>query len=85
MPKTKKDVDMLAELNITRKNHVAKLAKGKGWDREKFIREALYHTRISQRTLERAFDGELELSMITVEQLAKLFNVTKDEVLESVW
>lgn len=85
MPKTKKDVDMLAEMNITRKNHVAKLAKVKGWKRDQFIREALYHTRISQRTLERAFDGELELSMITVEQLAKLFNVTKDEVLESVW
>jgi hypothetical protein len=85
MPKTKKDVDMLAELNITRKNHVAKLSKKKGWDREQFIREALYHTRISQRTLERAFDGEIELSMITVEQLAMLFNVKKDEVLESVW
>jgi hypothetical protein len=85
MPKTKKDVDMLAEMNITRKNHVAKLAKAKGWNRAQFIREARYQTLVSDRTLERAYDGEIDLSLITVEQLAKLFNVTKDEILESIF
>jgi hypothetical protein len=45
----------------------------------------MYHTTVSQRTAERAFDGETELSMDTVEQLARLFDVSKDEVLESVW
>ena len=85
MPKTKKDADMLAEMKISRKNHVAKLAKGKGWNRAQFLKEARYYTLISDRTLERAFDGELDLSLITVEQLAKLFEVGKDEVLESVW
>jgi hypothetical protein len=85
MPKTKKDVEMLAEMKITRKNHVAKLAKDNGWNRAQFLREARYHTMISDRTLERAYDGELDLSLITIEQLAKLFNVTKDEVLESIW
>jgi len=76
---------MLAEMNITRKNHVSKLAKAKGWNRARFIREARYQTMISERTLERAYDGELDLSLITVEQIAKLFGVSKDEVLESVW
>jgi hypothetical protein len=85
MPKRKKDDEMLVELNITRKNHVKKLCKGKDWNRARFVREAFYQVGLSPRTAERAFDGELELSMETVERIAKLFDVTKEEVLESVW
>jgi uncharacterized protein (DUF2384 family) len=85
MPKRKKDDEMIVDLNIKRINHVAKLCKKKTWNKSQFVREAVYQVGISQRTAERAFDGELELSMETVERLAKLFNVTKEEVLESVW
>lgn len=70
---------------IERINHVATLCKKKGWDKDMFIREGMHKTTCSFRTLFRAYDGETELSMDTVEQLAKFFNVTKDEVLESVW
>jgi hypothetical protein len=85
MPKRKKDDEMVATLNIKRINHVAALCKKKGWSKQQFIREAMYHTLISDTTLEKAYAGETDLSMDTTEQLAKLFNVTKDEVLESVW
>ena len=76
---------MLATMKIKRKNHVAALCDKKGWGKQQFIREAMYHTLISDRTLEKAFDGETELSLDTIEQLARLFKVTKDEVLESIY
>lgn len=85
MPKRKKDEEMVATLNIKRINHVAALCKKKGWSKTRFVREAMYHTTYSDTTLEKAFAGDTDLSMGLVEQLAKLFNVTKDEVLESVW
>jgi hypothetical protein len=85
MPRKKKDEEMIATLNIKRINHVKELAKKKGWSKQQFIREGMYHTLISDRTLEKVYDGETELSLDVVERLAKLFNVTKDEVLESVW
>jgi len=87
MPKQKKEKRMvtLEKETIERINHVAELCKGRGWDKDKFIREGMHKTTCSFRTLFRAYDGEKELSMDTVEQLAKLFNVTKDEILESVW
>lgn len=72
-------------VDIKRINHVAALCKKKGWSKGRFVREAIYHTEVSQRTAERAFDGELDLSMATVEQLAMLFDVGKDDVLESVF
>jgi hypothetical protein len=86
MPRHKKygDEEMITD-QIKRVNHVAALCKKKGWGKIRFVKEVVYHTDISQRTAERAFDGEKELSMATVEQLAKLFDVTKDEVLESIW
>lgn len=70
---------------IKRINHVAALCKKKGWDKDLFIRQGMTGTTCSFRTLFRAYDGETELSMDTVEQIAKLFNVTKDEILESIW
>ena len=85
MPKRKKDDEMVLDLNIKRKNHVKQLCKDLDWNRSRFVREAFYQVGLSPRTAERAFDGELDLSMETVERLAKLFDVTKDEVLESVW
>jgi hypothetical protein len=85
MPKRKKDEEMVATLNIKRINHVAALCKKKGWTKGRFIKEAVYHTDYSDTTLEKAYAGETDLSMGLVEQIAKLFNVTKDEVLESVW
>lgn len=85
MAKRKKDEDMVVNLNIKRVNHVAALAKKKGWNKNQFVREAMYQVEVSQRTAERAFDGELDLSMDTVERLAWMFGVTKEDVLESVW
>jgi transcriptional regulator with XRE-family HTH domain len=85
MPKRKKDEEMLKEMTIKRINHVPELCKKKGWSKSRFVREAMYHTPISDTTLEKAFSGETDLSLDTVEQLAKLFNVMKDEILESVW
>lgn len=88
MPKRIKDEEMLAEMKIKkikRINHIAELCEAKGWGKQQFIREAMYHTLISDRTLEKAYNGELKLDLDTIEQLAKLFNVTKDEILESVW
>jgi hypothetical protein len=83
--KRKKDeaMEMIAE--IKRVNHVAKLCKTKGWSKARFVKEAVYHTNVSDRTLEKVYDGATNLDLDTVEQLAKLFDVTKDEVLESVW
>jgi len=83
MPK-RKDGEML-DTKIERINHVAALCKKKNWTKNQFVREGMYHTNISDTTLEKAFAGETDLSMDTVEQLAKLFDVTKDEVLESIW
>lgn len=87
MPKRKdyKDDEMLKTMEIKRINHVAALCKKKDWSKHKFIKEAQYQVELSQRTAERAFDGELELSMDTVERIAKLLKVTKDEVLESIF
>jgi len=88
MSKPKKDKRMVTptrEIEIKRINHVAKLCKAMEWDKNTFIREGMHKTTCSFRTLFRAYDGEKELSMDTVEQLAKLFNVGKDEILESVW
>jgi hypothetical protein len=85
MPKRKKDDEMVVDLNIKRKNHVKQLCKAVDWNRSRFVREAFYQVGLSPRTAERAFDGELDLSMETVERLAKMFNVTKDEILESIW
>lgn len=70
---------------IERINHVKDLCKKKGWDKDMFIRQGMAGTTCSFRTLFRAYDGETVLSMETVEQIAKLFNVGKDDVLESVW
>jgi hypothetical protein len=87
MPR-RKDEKMLKEMQIKkikRINHVAELCKQRGWSKQQFIREGMYHTLISDTTLEKAYRGDTDLSMDVTEQLAKLFNVTKDEVLESVW
>jgi hypothetical protein len=84
MSKRKKDEEMLA-IKIERINHVAALCKKKGWNKTRFVKEAIYHTDYSDTTLEKAYAGDTDLSMGLVEQLAKLFDVTKDEVLESVW
>jgi Cro/C1-type helix-turn-helix DNA-binding protein len=84
MPR-RKDQEMLAEMKIKRINHIASLCKKKGWTKNQFIREAMYHTPISDTTLEKAYGGETDLSMDTVEQLAKLFKVGKDEILESIF
>lgn len=85
MTKKIKDQQMLKELTIKRVNHVSQLCKDKGWSKDKFLREGMYRTSCSARTLDRAYEGELELSMDTVEQIARLFDVSKDEVLESIW
>jgi len=88
MPETtKKDKRMVVKEKeeIKRINHVKELCKKEQWDKDLFIRQGMANTTCSFRTLFRAYDGETELSMDTVEQLAKLFNVGKDEVLESVW
>jgi len=85
MPRNSKDVQMLAIQKVKRINHVAELCRKKGWDKKQFIRQAMYYTTISDRTLEKAYDGETKLDMNTVENLAQLFDVSKDEVLESVW
>ena len=63
-------------------NHVAKLAKAKGWDRPKFLIEAQYHTGISRTTLQKAYDGATDLSLETVIELAKFFGVQFKDVLE---
>jgi len=88
MPRRKleKDEDMLATVKkIKRINHVADLCKKKGWSKQQFIREAMYHTLISDRTLEKIYDGVTTMDVDTLELLAMLFNVTKEDILESVW
>ena len=72
-------------LMTKRINHVAQLCKKRGWSKKQFLKEAIYHTNVSNRTLEKAYSGETELSIDTVEQLAKLFKVSKDDILESVF
>jgi hypothetical protein len=88
MPRRKieKDNEMVATIKkIKRINHVAELCKKKGWGKQQFIREAMYHTFISDRTLEKIFDGATTMDVDTLELLAMLFNVTKEDILESVW
>jgi hypothetical protein len=65
-----------------RLNHVAKLAKVRGWDRAAFMKEAGYHTNISRVTLQKAYDGATDLSLDTVIELAKFFGVQFKDVLE---
>ena len=85
MSETKKDKRMVVATNenIKRINHVKALCKSEGWDKDMFIRQGMANTTCSFRTLFRAYDGETVLSMETVEQLAWLFKVTKEDVLES--
>lgn len=83
--KIEKDEKMLATINIKRINHVKELCKKKGWSKQQFIREAMYHTLRSDRTLEKIYNGATTMDIDTLDLLAKLFKVTKDEVLESVW
>jgi hypothetical protein len=85
MSERKKRMVTTTREEIKRINHVSKLCKKEGWDKDMFIRKGMGNTTCSFRTLFRAYDGETVLSMDTVEQLAKLFNVSKDEILESVW
>ncbi len=69
---------------ITRKNHVARLCKSHGLDRNGFVREAMYHLGFARNTAIKAYNGDTDLSMEVVEKIAVYFEVTKDEVLETV-
>jgi DNA-binding phage protein len=73
---------MTDEKKVTITNHVAKLAKARGWDRPEFLTEAHYHTRISRTTLQKAYDGAADLSLETVIALAQFFGVQFKDVLE---
>ena len=70
--------------NITRKNHVRSLAAQARLDRTAFIRETMYHLKLARNTAEKAYDGATDLSMEVVEKIAVFFEVTKEEVLETV-
>ncbi len=72
------------EMVIKRVNHVQELSRKQGWkDRKTALREIIYLANLTRPTAEKAYDGDTDLSMDTVEKLAALFNVTKEQVLES--
>jgi hypothetical protein len=79
------DFMMTFELDrIERINHVAKLCRKHKLDRAGWLREAQYHLKLARNTALKAYDGETDLSMEVVEKIAYYFEVTKDEVLETV-
>lgn len=64
-----------------RKNHVKALCDERGLDKQDFLIKARSETKLSQSTLYRAYNGGPEMSLITLEALAKFFGVSKDDVL----
>lgn len=69
---------------IVRVNHVKELCKRMGWvDRRTAIRELVYNANVTIPTAIKAYDGNTDLGIDTVERLALVFGVTKEEVLES--
>ena len=70
--------------NIKRINHVAKLCKKNSLSRADWLREAQYHLRLARNTALKAYDGDTDLSLDVVEKIAFYFEVSKDEVLETV-
>ena len=74
---------LMTATKITRINHVRQLCDKRGWDRKTALREITYHANVTRPTAERAYNGETELELDTIEKLAALFGVTKEEVLES--
>ena len=73
---------MTEDKKVVRINKVAKLADAKGWNKTRFLVEAQYHTGISRNTLDKAYDGETDLSIETVAKLAQFFGVQFKDVLE---
>jgi DNA-binding phage protein len=73
---------MTEQKKEVRINKVAKLAEARNLTRPRFLIEAQYHTGISRTTLQKAYDGETDLSLDTVVKLAKFFGVQFKDVLE---
>lgn len=69
---------------IERKNHVKELCKKHDLDRAGWLREAMYHLQLARNTALKAYDGETDLSLDVIERIAVFFDVSKDEVLETV-
>ena len=70
-------------MQITRINHTPRIIKRLGWDRKKFIREATYHAELSRPTAAKYADGHTDLYLASLERVAALLRVGKDEVLET--
>jgi plasmid maintenance system antidote protein VapI len=63
-------------------SHVKKLADAKELNKSRFLAEAEYHTHISRNTLQKAYEGSVDLSLETVIKLAQFFGVQFKDVLE---
>ena len=70
---------------VKRINHIQDLCRKQKppMDKKTFVREVGYATHISRPTLEKAFNGAVELDYDVIEKLAWYFNVDTNEVLES--
>lgn len=74
---------LMTALKVTRINHVKELCARKGWSKQIALREIIYHGNVTRNTAEKAYNGDTDLSLDTVEKLAALLGATKEEVLES--
>ena len=68
-----------------RVNHIQELCRKHKppLDRKKFVDEAGYATKISRPTLEKAYNGAVQLDYDVIEKLAWFFDVGTEDVLES--
>lgn len=70
---------------VTRVNHIQDLCRKQKppMDKKAFVHECGYATRISRTTLEKAYNGAVELDYDVIEKIAWFFGVDVDQVLES--
>ena len=70
-------------MRITRINHTPKIIKKLGWSRTKFIREAQYKAELSWPAAAKFADGRTDVNLESLERIAAMLNVGKDDVLET--
>jgi hypothetical protein len=70
-------------MRITRINHTPKIIKKLGWNRTKFIREAQYKAELSWPAAAKYADGRTDVDLTSLERVAALLNVGKDDILET--
>lgn len=70
-------------MKITRINHTPKIIKKLGWSRRQFIRAAISKAELSWPSADKYARGRTDVDLTSLERVAALLNVGKDDVLET--